>query len=424
MTRPAGTQRLECLDGLRGALAFYVLLWHLVPFTTLPAWIVWPLLHGQAGVDMFFVLSGMVIVRSLEHYDYHARPFLIARAARIFPVFLPVFALAVAVQPVSIDFAGMPWIAPDSPARMIWSDGWPHSWAADLLAHLTMLHGIFPNAVLPHVWVSFLGAAWSLSSEWQFYALVALIGARFGRGEDGRRRLVLLLLGLALAAAAWHQMVPPDWRFSRAFLPNKAAYFALGVASAGLVEDLRRWPRFVAVLGAVLVLVLCLRDDNALTVLGPFAWVVCLAAQSAQGRSAGSLGGGARSRGAWSRGAWGSLRALGALLRSASLRRLGAVSYCLYLVTEPLQKLLGVMLAQVAGGRATIFTLLWVPTAVLIPLLAAWWLHRCIEVPMLRRGRVLAASVLARIQRPPQQPVAAELAAIMPPVLQPPSVLP
>lgn len=397
-------KRLECLDGLRGVLALYVLLSHMVPFTALPAWIVGPLSHGEAAVDLFFVLSGLVIVRSLEHFDYHARPFLIARAARIFPVFLPVFALAVAVQPVSIHFAGMPWIAANSPARMIWSEGWPASWMAELAAHLTMLHGLFPHGVLPNAWVSFLGAAWSLSSEWQFYALVALIGVRFGRGELGRGRLVLLLLGLALAAVAWQQTAPPDWRFSRAFLPNKAMYFALGVASAGLVEDLRRWPRFLAVLGMVLVLVLCLRQDNSFSVLGPVGWVGCLAAQSVQGRSVGS---------------WGGLRELGVLLRSASLRRLGAVSYCLYLVNEPIQKLLGVMLAQVAGGRSTMFTLLWVPTAVLIPLLAAWWLHCMIEVPAMRVGHLLAGSALARIQGRTQPGDARGPARITTPARQP-----
>ncbi len=302
-------KRLECLDGLRGVLALYVLLTHMAPFAALPAWIVWLLSHGEAAVDVFFVLSGLVIVRSLEHYDYRVRPFLIARVARIFPVFLPVFAFAVLVQPVAIDFVRMPWIGPDSPARAIWSDGWPAAWVAELAAHLTMLHGLFPNAVLPDAWVSFLGAAWSLSTEWQFYALVALIGARLGRGEDGRWRLVLLLLGIALAGLAWRTMTPPGWWFSRAFLPNKAMYFALGVASAGLIEDPRRWPRFVIVVGVALLL--CLRQDNPLKVMEPFVWVVCLAAQAAQGRSGDS---------------WYGLRGLGSLLCSPSLRRLGAIS--------------------------------------------------------------------------------------------------
>ena len=43
-------KRLECLDGLRGVLALYVLLTHMAPFGALPAWIVWPLSHGEAGV--------------------------------------------------------------------------------------------------------------------------------------------------------------------------------------------------------------------------------------------------------------------------------------------------------------------------------------------------------------------------------------
>ena len=368
-------KRLECLDGLRGLLALYVLLTHMVPFAVLPFWLVWPLSHGEAAVDLFFVLSGMVIVRSLAHYDYRAAPFLIARAARIFPVFLPVFALAVVVQPVAINFASMPWISANSAAQMTWSDGWPNSWIPELVAHVTMLHGLFPHVLLPNAWISFLGSAWSLSTEWQFYALVALIGARFGCGERGRWRLVLVLLGLAVAALAWQHLALSEWQFSRAFLPNKAMYFALGVASAGLVEDQRRWPRFLVVLGVVMAL--GLSQDNPLKALAPLVWVVCLAAQAAQVRAGRP---------------WYGLREVGALLRSQPLRWLGAISFSLYLVNEPIQKLIGVMLARVAHGESTTFTLLWVPAAVLVPLWVAWWLHRWIEVPALHRGKLLAAA--------------------------------
>jgi peptidoglycan/LPS O-acetylase OafA/YrhL len=163
-------KRLECLDGLRGVLALDVLLTHVAPFAVLPGWVISLLSHGEAGVDLNFMVSGLVIMRSLERFNYRARPFLIARPARIFPMFLPVFALA--VQALSVDFIAMPWIDPDSAARLICSDGWPAAWATELLAHLVMLHGLLPNGVLPDPWVSFLGAACSLSTEWQFYALV------------------------------------------------------------------------------------------------------------------------------------------------------------------------------------------------------------------------------------------------------------
>ena len=67
-----------------------------------------------------------------------------------------------------------------------------------------MTHGLFPNGVLPDVWVGFLGAAWSLSTEWQFYLLVPLVFAAavrvFGlyRPTPTARLVVATLLILAV----------------------------------------------------------------------------------------------------------------------------------------------------------------------------------------------------------------------------------
>ena len=81
---------------------------------------------------------------------------------------------------------------------------------------------------------------------------------------------------------------------------------------------------------------------------------------------------------------------LAAALRSRLLVSLGAMSYCIYLVNEPVQKLLGVTLAAMVQGRAALFTALWLPGAVVLPVLAAWSLHEWIEAPALRWGRTLA----------------------------------
>jgi len=54
------------------------------------------------------------------------------------------------------------------------------------------------------------------------------------------------------------------------------------------------------------------------------------------------------------------------------------------------QKLLGLLLALAAQGEATLFSVLWLPGAVLLPLLAAWWLHERIEAPALRWGKAMA----------------------------------
>ena len=264
-------RRLVCLDGLRGVLASYVMLSHSFPFVPMPAWLHWLFQHGGAGVDMFFILSGLVIVQSLAGFAYRPVPFLIARVSRIYPVFLVVFVFAVAVQPLATGFERMAWIGPDSPARYIWSDGWPSAWGVFIATHLTMTHGLFPNGVLPDVWVGFLGAAWSLSTEWQFYLLALLIGERLGL-----RRMAWLFLAMSAAAAAWQVVVPEAWQFSRAFLPNKAQYFALGVVSAIVVRD-GRWGAYLAVLAATLAL--CAVQGGIDKLLPPLVWTACLAAQ-------------------------------------------------------------------------------------------------------------------------------------------------
>ena len=108
-------RRLVCLDGLRGVLAFYVMLSHSLPFAPLPHWLHWMFQHGGAGVDVFFVLSGLVIVQSLASFEYQPLPFLIARVARIYPVFLVVFAFAIVVRDTYGRAAGRPTGASVSP---------------------------------------------------------------------------------------------------------------------------------------------------------------------------------------------------------------------------------------------------------------------------------------------------------------------
>jgi len=374
-------RRLVCLDGLRGVLATYVMLSHTLPFAPLPAWLHWLFQHGGAGVDVFFILSGLVIVQSLDSFGYRPLPFLIARVARIYPVFLAVFALAVAVQPLATRFEALAWIGPESPARHIWSGGWPSGWGVGIATHLTMTHGLFPNGVLPDVWVGFLGAAWSLSTEWQFYLLALLIGHRLGQ-----RRMAWVFLAMSAAAVIWQTAMPETWRFSRAFLPNKAHYFALGVISALAVRKGRQgFADYSAVFAATLLL--CLVQGGLDKLLPPLTWTLCLAAQL-YSPSPHTRGPGWLARVSVCVGT--ALATVAAVLRSRPLVWLGAVSYCIYLVNEPLQKLLGVTLAALVGGDAALFTALWIPGAVILPVLASWWLHERIEVPAQHYGRGLA----------------------------------
>jgi peptidoglycan/LPS O-acetylase OafA/YrhL len=357
-------RRLACLDGLRGVLAVYVLVSHMAPFSAFPWWMVWLFLHGEAAVDVFFILSGMVIAGSLESFGWQAKPFLVARAARLLPVFFIAFPLAVAVQPLPMGLERMPWIdAENTAARMTWSDDWPATWVPEIAAHLAMIHGLFPNFVLPNAWVSFLGAAWSLSTEWQFYFLMAALPAAFvgWRERLELSRTAIMLLSLAAAAWVWTSWMPPEWQFSKAFLPNEAQYFALGLASAMLWRE--PGPRVVGLYATVLAgaLILGVSSGGAGKLAAPLVWTACLMAE---------LGGPLPGTGLLRR-----------VLQARLLLWLGAISYPLYLINEPVQKALGVALSTALPGQAAMFTLLWVPGAILIPIGLGWLLHRTVEVP-------------------------------------------
>lgn len=366
-------KRLECLDGLRGVLAVYVMISHMAPFAPMPAWIAHPLSHGGAAVDVFFMLSGLVIVGSLEKFDFRTRPFLIARVARIYPVFLVAFAMALLVHLLPPVLDAMTWLTPDSLAYRMWATAWPRLWPVDILAHLTMTHGLFPDGTLPHIWVSLLGASWSLSTEWQFYVLALILGRVMARSGAVPHRLAWSFAAIGVVGLVWTLVVPPEWRFSRAFLGNKGHYFALGVAAAlvvrtsaeGLLRVRARCVRDYAMVLAV-TLAVCWWQGGVVKLIPPLIWTLCLGAQLAPR---------------------GPLEPLGTILRSAPLQWLGTISYGIYLVNEPVQRLLGAALVPLVAGNVGLFTLLWLPLAVLLPTLVAWGLYLWVEQPGQRLGR-------------------------------------
>jgi peptidoglycan/LPS O-acetylase OafA/YrhL len=193
-------------------------------------------------------------------------------------------------------------------------------------------------------------------------ALTAGCARRFCADAARADVLIAVLLGLALAGGT----VWPG-TFARAFLPYKAHFFALGVASAGLMRGNGTAPvRYGLVLA--MTLALCRTADNPGKLLPPLVWTACLAVQH--------------------RPDW--LPSLSALLGSARARFLGASSYCIYLTNAPVQKLCAFLLASVAGNDAVLFTAIWLPAAIGLPVLLSVWLHTRLELPAQNAGRRIA----------------------------------
>jgi peptidoglycan/LPS O-acetylase OafA/YrhL len=354
-------QRLSRLDGLRGVLAVYVMLGHAMPFVILPSWCKSPFSHGEAAVDLFFALSGMVIINSLAHFRYEFWPFMKARAWRLLPVYFAALILAVGLLGACSPVVNMPWIAASQTARETWEMLPPRPFIWHLLAHIVLLHGILPQGVLPFGYITLLGPAWSLSTEWQFYLVIALILPRI----HAKQRLEFFTIFLLAAGIAYHALSPflPGYlQFSRAFLPDAAPFFALGLASNIWLRD-----------GSPRLLILCLFIACGLSfslampakALIPLGWGLVMLVQRYQ-----------------------HFPVLGAVLDSRIAQALGAISYPLYLLNEPVQRLCALVAALFVSGGAA-FTIIWLPLAVIMPILAATALHVWLEKPVMR-GKSLA----------------------------------
>jgi peptidoglycan/LPS O-acetylase OafA/YrhL len=352
-------ERLSRLDGMRGVLAVYVMVCHGCSYAVLPAPVAAVFNHGEAAVDLFFALSGMVVINSLKRFNYRFWPFLRGRARRLLPVYFAVLALAILLAWLGSPLPAMPWLSPDSMAGSFWRNPVPATYFFHILEHVFLVHGLIPQGLSPWAWIDVLGPAWSLSTEWQFYILTALVMARL----KSRQRLAwfaYLMLGLGLFYHAAAPFLPAPWQFSRAFLPDAAPYFALGLASAAWLRGGKAVP-FGICLAAVFALGLVSGVPGKAAIC--LVWAVLLLAQLYPG-----------------------MKLLPGLLDSRAAQYLGAISYPLYLINEPVQRACAMLLAPYAHGSAVSFTYLWLPAALILPIPAAAALHVWIELPFLRAG--------------------------------------
>jgi exopolysaccharide production protein ExoZ len=176
------------MEGLRG---FAVLLVFLVHYESLlEPWIshdapLLTLAHsvlivGNAGVDLFFLLSGYLIYGSLLTRQQSFRKFFARRLQRIYPAFTTVFAMYVALS----------LLLPSE--NKIPSDGT----ALYLLENYLLLPGLFP--IQPMIKV-----AWSLSYEMFCYLLLPVMVVLLRLNERTLRWRLMLFVSIAAALSAY-----------------------------------------------------------------------------------------------------------------------------------------------------------------------------------------------------------------------------
>ncbi|MFK0292811.1 acyltransferase family protein [Streptomyces sp. NPDC090442] len=341
------------LDGLRGLAVFAVLLFHAGHLS-----------GGFLGVDLFFVLSGFLITGLLlrEAAD-RGRVGLVAfwgrRARRLLP------ALAV----VGVGTLLLTW-AFGSPSALLFAledAPWVAAQAANW--HFIIEQIGYWNASGSRVFAHL----WSIGVEWQFYLVWPLVVACVGRGRGGHRRVAVLAGGGALVSLALMLHFGGAVDTTRAYEGTDTRAFSLLLGALAATAPVRslvaRIPRRVA--DGVCAVLVCgigaawvLTDGQNAPGLfrgGLFvhslaaALLIALLAQAPDGRA-------------------------GRLAGSVVPRRLGELSYSLYLWHWPVYLLLPQTVLGVGGWGRTAF-------AVGVSLLAAWLTKVWVEDPVRFRVR-------------------------------------
>ena len=372
----AGTARhIECLDGLRGIAAFWILIGHSALLTGACL----PLVQTLGlGVDLFILLSGFLMV-----FQYRLRAakepwekprtwcvFWVRRFFRIAPLYY--VTLVVALQ-----FGGM--LLADRSAIDAFTGAGPQLATryldqsfANVILHTTFLFGLLPDYAyrtpLPD---------WSIGLEMQFYAafpFLMLFQRRFGWTATA---LTLTAAAIAITLVLrWQGIAFP----MPTFLPMKLPIFLSGMLAAGAIDAGRKKTLLWGALAVLLVSVPM--PHSGASVVRPLLAVILFAL--VHGHQLSGVIGNAVTRAS---------RVLG----NRFFHWLGELSYGTYLwhllVLQPIAALIIMLTGHTWPPLLQFVTVFAVVALLVYPL--SWLTYRLIEMPGQGLGRKVAGRLLA-----------------------------
>ncbi|MBB2200964.1 acyltransferase family protein [Gluconacetobacter tumulisoli] len=294
----------------------------------------------QHGVDLFFVISGFIMIALTDGRDIGPRHFYLDRIARIVPPYWAATALTILLAAGGIF---TPSVTDRSPGH--------------LLASLLFIPAWGPGG---HIWPT-LYLGWTLQYEVFFYLVFGALLML-----DGSRRLgvVAVLFGtLVMLGATWPPRTPALTIYTSPLLLEFLAGMVLG-RLYGI--RLNRMPgRWIAGATAALTIgFLLLIPFHHDLLFGAGAIVIASAALS--------------------------LERAGYMPRSRILLELGAASYAIYLFQQIAFDMTGKIVGKAASlsGLPVLTTTLLHPANVLAALLLGVMMHRYLEKPLTEQARI------------------------------------
>lgn len=359
-------------EGMRGLMAWWVVLghvanrigihfssdlsapWKLIVLTNIP-------------VDIFIALSGFAIftLLSKDRSDYFR--YMLGRFFRIYPVY--VFCLVVGILLFDWRYAQLlvdPLVSSAHlQATTMLAQSIHDYYPQHIIAHLLLMHGVIPDQVIYGSGQAFVGPAWSLSLEWQFYLLAPLLFVLMNRQKYIAVLIGVLFIGLDLASRFY------GLSFSYgAFLPLKIGFFFAGMATFFYRNDNRSLAALLLLIAFVQVL---LSNNTKAGLISLLLWVLLSIVILNHSGAGSSLARGVRQA-----------------LSSNVLKFIGKLSFSIYLIHVFVIDFLASYLLQYSISdlsQVQLYLLLLIPT-VLLTLLVSILIHYSIEAPFIRLGKI------------------------------------
>lgn len=167
----AAKGRFRALDGLRGAAALLVVVYHIAFYS-----IQWPnhlfdndfVRHGYLAVDLFFILSGLVISSNYSlrlNNLSEVKEFLLLRFFRLYPLHAFVLGGLVLLELVKLVVQSFSLMAPSEYPPFT-----GYNTIEGLVANLLLVNGWHVSKI-----ASWNGPSWSISCEWAAYLVYSVV---------------------------------------------------------------------------------------------------------------------------------------------------------------------------------------------------------------------------------------------------------